>query len=83
MDKPRKRTRWVVRERWHRRARIAGVLGAGLTFGVLVGDLFARDQGVGGRALLSALVMVALGGFAPWWVVRWIGRRIRHYQFDR
>ncbi len=77
------RTRWVVRERWHRRARLAGVLGAGLVFGMLVNDMVARGQIAGPRGLLVGLVMVALGGFVPWWLVRWIGRLIRHYRFDR
>ncbi len=83
MDKPRKRSRWVVRERWHRRARLAGILGAGVTFGMLVEDGLARGGGVGGRALLFGLVTVLLGGLLPWWTVRWIGRRIRHHRFDR
>lgn len=83
MDKPRRRTRWVIRERWHRRARLAGLLGAGLMLGLLVEDLMRRGGGIGVRTLLAGLVTVGLGAFVPWWLVRWIGRRVRYHQFDR
>ncbi len=86
MDRQRVRSRWLVRERWNRGARFAGFIGAGLILGFVIDGMIGtldRGQAIGGRAIVQALLAIALGGLAPWWLVRWIGRRVRHYQFDR
>lgn len=84
-EERRVRTIWVLRERYHRMARIAGFAGAALA-GLLVGVLWVAATGSAhpptARFYLFAVVFVAAAAYLPRWAViaRWHRVR-RRYEY--